>query len=411
MQKKLLIRGMTCDACERTVKNTLLQVKGVDSASVSYVRGEAFIKGKSLPSDSQLDKALKQTGYSLGKEKQPWLFYAGLIAVLIVYFIVQRLYGTLSFDPTRYNLTFGLVVMYGLVSSLHCVGMCGGIALGSSVSIKSQNNNRIWLYQSGRLISYTLSGLILGALGSTLSISPIITDALLVIAGLWMIILALKMANILRFNLPEMPVLFKKGQTPFIVGLLNALMPCGSLQTMQILALTSSSPWLGAGMMALFAFLTAPALIMMQWVGVKLSVQKRTAMQLAAAVLVAVLGLQMLMRSPLITKAVTDISSSFVDKGEYAPMKDGAQVIHLRIEDGRYTLDYNRVKAGTPVRVSFSATQFLGCANPIEFDFLDVPVEIDVLKNPEPLEFTIEQSGAYIIHCWMDMTKITLYVE
>ena len=59
----------------------------------------------------------------------------------------------------------------GLTSSLHCVGMCGPIAL--SLGLESQNKLKFTLrnltYQLGRVTTYTILGAILGLIGESLS--------------------------------------------------------------------------------------------------------------------------------------------------------------------------------------------------------------------------------------------------
>ena len=81
----------------------------------------------------------------------------------------------------------------------------------------------------------------------------------------------------------------------------------------------------------------------------------------------------------------------------------------LSIVEGRYVLDYNTVKEGIPVELSFDHTQFLGCANPIILSFLNNQV-VDVLQNPKPIRF-VPTEDELKIHCWMNMDKITLYVN
>ncbi|MCC5832543.1 MAG: copper-translocating P-type ATPase [Chlamydiales bacterium] len=59
---ELKIEGMHCVSCERTIGNALKRVKGVEEASVSFVSGEAIVKGSALTSD--LIKAVQSTGYN-----------------------------------------------------------------------------------------------------------------------------------------------------------------------------------------------------------------------------------------------------------------------------------------------------------------------------------------------------------
>ena len=411
MERKLHISGMSCSSCETKVKQALLKVEGVSAAQVSYSEGTAFIKGKNLPSDTKLKSALENAGYKFEKEKFPWGFLGLLSGVIVVFIAAQALYGSLYFDPTSSSITLGLVVVYGLVSSLHCIGMCGGIAFGTSISSSVLlPGKRVRQYQSGRILSYTLSGLLLGMLGRVFTINPLFTNALLLIAGMWMIFLALNMAKVIRIRLPEFN-LFKKNidRAPFVVGLLNALMPCGSLQTMQIVALGTANPFYGAGVMFVFALTTAPALIGMQWLGARMNAFNTRRIQLAAALLVALMGLQMTLRSPLIAAPVNAFMETVFNQKANAPIIDGYQVVNLHLKNGTYIVDYPRIKVGVPVKLSFSWEGIVGCTNPLELTFLNKT--IDVKSNPQPVIFTPDKKGNLEIVCWMHMVRTYLYVQ
>ncbi len=63
---------------------------------------------------------------------------------------------------------YGLLFITGLLTSLHCVGMCGGITLsqGSVGNNFRMRSATLLQYHLGRLVSYTLIGIILGAAGA-----------------------------------------------------------------------------------------------------------------------------------------------------------------------------------------------------------------------------------------------------
>src|SRR5436190_5325856 len=63
----------------------------------------------------------------------------------------------------------------GAVSSLHCVGMCGPLALALPVHHLSKRQQLIslFLYQLGRIITYSLFGLIFGLAGRTIYMAGI----------------------------------------------------------------------------------------------------------------------------------------------------------------------------------------------------------------------------------------------
>ncbi len=405
MEKKIKIAGMTCSNCENTIKQALLKHDSIHSVSVSYKTGIVYLKGSKSISNSEINDIIEPFGYQLDKESFPWSYLLTLSIGISLFALFQYLYGRFNFDPTQSKLSLGLIIGYGLVSSLHCVSMCGGLALSASLNQKTKTYfSSILKYQSGRLISYTISGLILGFVGSIFQISNEFKNILLLSAGVWLIVLSLQMANIIQ--LPELKWnKYVKSSHSFTIGLLNGLMPCGALQTMQIVALSSGSPVTGAMSMFVFGLVTSPALFGMQWLGFRLTQVKAKTIKLVSSMIVLLLGLQMVIQSPIIQNNIDHIFRHVTQ----APIVNGIQKVKLSIVEGRYVLDYNTVEAGIPVELSFDHTQFLGCANPIILSFLNNQ-SIDVLKNPEPVTFIPTQEELRI-HCWMDMDNITLYVK
>ena len=411
MQKrKLYVEGMTCSSCEQKVVSAFKKTSGVKFAQASYQTGAVYIQGERLPDNERLEKAIAPLGYHVVKPQFPWKFTALLSFGLVIYFGFSMLYGKLLFDPTQETFSFGLVVIYGLVSSLHCVGMCGSIAMGTILNKKGiKPLNGMWSYQSGRLISYTLSGIILGALGSIFTISQGLRNTLLLGAGLWMLALALQMAGILRIKLPSLSFKSKKkANGAFMVGLLNALMPCGSLQTMQIIALSTANWMMGGAVMLIFGLMTAPSLMMMQWFASRLSSIKGQSVKMISAFVVALMGFQIIMQSPIVYQPVMALIGS-VSSGDQAPIIDGVQEIHLKIVNGQYKLSANTVTVNQPVRIVFDGYEnSMGCANPLILTWSGQ--RIDIRTNPEPYVFTPTQTGSLEIHCWMNMVRTYLNV-
>ena len=72
------------------------------------------------------------------------------------------------------ELSIAAAFIIGLLGSTHCIGMCGGIAgalsLGLPGNIRQSNLKLLpylFTYNTGRLLSYSLAGLIVGFLSST----------------------------------------------------------------------------------------------------------------------------------------------------------------------------------------------------------------------------------------------------
>ena len=66
MQKTIIIKGMMCSHCEKTVKKALEAIAGV-KAQVSHSSGLAEVTSDSSVSDDQLRKAVEDSGFTVEK--------------------------------------------------------------------------------------------------------------------------------------------------------------------------------------------------------------------------------------------------------------------------------------------------------------------------------------------------------
>lgn len=133
--------------------------------------------------------------------------------------------------------------LIGLFGSLHCVGMCGPIALSLPISSKQKISILIDLliYNSGRIVTYSLIGLIVGLFGRSIFFSGY-QQQLSISLGVIIIISVLffsgseskfsKSIGIYKFQnwLTKQFGSFinKTGKSSlFMIGLLNGFLPCG----------------------------------------------------------------------------------------------------------------------------------------------------------------------------------------
>lgn len=131
----------------------------------------------------------------------------------------------------------------GVIGSFHCVGMCGPLALALPLkddSLFSKFTGAL-LYNSGRVVTYSLFGLAAGSIGQSFSFFGI-QQWLSIVAGisiaLFVIIPKLFPKWIDKKNIGGNffsqlrqtfgKLFFKKNQsTLFAIGFLNGLLPCG----------------------------------------------------------------------------------------------------------------------------------------------------------------------------------------
>ena len=165
-------------------------------------------------------------------------------------------------------------VILGLVSSFHCVGMCGPIAflLPIDRTNKAKGTFQVMSYHLGRIAAYSLIGLVIGLLGKGFNLlgvqqymSIAIGVGMLAILGLpytakklkfdvaWYHRLLGKLKNQIGLNLKN-----KSLDTFLSLGFLNGFLPCGMVYIAAFTALTLGSLTQGTLYMMLFGLGTIP---------------------------------------------------------------------------------------------------------------------------------------------------------
>lgn len=203
-------------------------------------------------------------------------------------------------------------LLFGIISSFHCVGMCGPIAL--VLPVDRSNNTRkviqIMLYHIGRLTSYAMLGLFFGLLGKGLHLAGL-QQQLSIIIGVLMILLVLipekKMVQY-NFSKPVFRLISKvkshmgtqlKRKTPdalFTIGLLNGFLPCGMVYAALFGAIAMQNEVLGVLYMILFGIGTIPMMSAVVYVSGFLTIPVRNKIQKIIPVVVILLGCLFIMR-------------------------------------------------------------------------------------------------------------------
>ena len=277
----LRIGGMTCINCQTKIEMRLSKLDGVLSAQVSWKKGEAKVDFDSEKiSLEKIITEIEKLDYKVltGREKSEQIFTAILYLVIIalLFMFLQKTGVMNALVPSSLassKMSYALLFVTGLLTSVHCVAMCGGINLSQSLPSRDSGSKKLaradflpsLLYNLGRVASYTLIGLALGTAGFFLgggsagdvSIPFSVQGILKIIAGLFMLLMGISLLGIfpsLRSITPHLPAFLSKkiasaqvkNAAPFIVGFLNGFMPCGPLQAMWIVALASAHPLSGA---------------------------------------------------------------------------------------------------------------------------------------------------------------------
>lgn len=185
------------------------------------------------------------------------------------------------------SITLTSAFLLGLFSTLHCVGMCGGIigALSLSLPVEIRNSRSklftfVLTYNLGRIISYSLAGLIAGAIGTSAlqsagfdqghTILRIIGVLMMVAIGLYLTGWLPQLASVEKMGIPIWRRLEPIGRklVPVVslpkalaYGLIWGWLPCGLVYFVLIWALTAGDALHGALIMLAFGLGTLPTLI------------------------------------------------------------------------------------------------------------------------------------------------------
>lgn len=269
-REKIKVYEMTCMTCESRVEKAIKKLNGVLDAKANYSEQYAFVEYDDTLCDlKKIKAAIKDAGYST-QSSNDYKFMGMLIIVAAIVLLGLKTSG-FDMEEKLANASYAVLFVVGVLTSIHCVGMCGGIMLSQSLKGESKNKfeaiKPALLYNLGRVVSYTILGGIVGALGSVFSLSITVKAFMQIFAGIFMIMMGFNMAGFSAFRkfhikLPAVACRVKnKSGSPFIVGILNGLMPCGPLQTMQLFVLGTGSALKGSLSMFVFALGTVPLML------------------------------------------------------------------------------------------------------------------------------------------------------
>ena len=203
-------------------------------------------------------------------------------------------------------------LLFGLISSFHCIGMCGPIAMMLPVD---KNNpakkvTQIMSYHLGRISAYATIGFIFGLLGKGFFIAGIQQKMSIIIGILMIIAIVIPEKVFARYNFSK-PVFqliskmkqllgsqFKKKsyQSLYTIGLLNGFLPCGMVYVALFGAIAMQSSSLGVLYMVLFGLGTIPLMSTVLYMDSFLSVAVRNKIQKAIPVVVVLIGLLFILR-------------------------------------------------------------------------------------------------------------------
>ncbi|WP_281234368.1 sulfite exporter TauE/SafE family protein [Flavobacterium gelatinilyticum] len=200
----------------------------------------------------------------------------------------------------------------GLITSLHCVGMCGPIAMMLPVDHQNEAKKvtQIITYHLGRLMAYSTIGLIFGLLGRGFFLAGM-QQKMSIFIGIAMILIVLipeKVFAQYNFSKPVYRIIskiksnlgsqFKKKsyKSLFTIGLLNGFLPCGMVYVALFGAIAMQSAGFGILYMLLYGLGTIPLMTVVVYIHSLLKLPFRNKIQKAIPYVAVIIGILFILR-------------------------------------------------------------------------------------------------------------------
>jgi len=268
----------------------------------------------------------------------------------------------------------------------------------------------------------------LGSFGGALAISDNARVIMQLLAGAYMIAIALNLLNvhpIFRYVIiqpPRFMMKWVKNTTkskdlfaPALLGALTIFIPCGTTLAMEVFAISSGSPILGAAIMATFVLGTFPLFLGLGFLTTTLGDTFKTKFFKIAGILVLYLGVTsfngalVLAGSPVTLQTIReaipisiDLSEGELSENSFVKTENGVQIVDIAVFPTGYSPNNVQVKQGIPVRLNLKSGGRLGCTSQFRIPSLGISKNIP-LSGVAEVDFTPSMKGKIVFTCSMGM--------
>ncbi len=228
-------------------------------------------------------------------------------------------------------------IVFGLLGSFHCIGMCGPIAFMLPVD-RTNNAKRItqiFVYHLGRIFTYGLLGLLFGFLGKGFYLFGFQQYLSIIIGFLMILMVVLPKKTINKFSItkPIYKLLSgvknrlgkelkkKRIDTFFTIGFLNGFLPCGLVYMAIFASIATGNVIEGSFYMMLFGLGTIPLMTAFVYLGNFATGLVRKRIQQFIPVAVVVIAVLFILRG-------MGLGIPYVSPIHIHEMVDGGQMCH-----------------------------------------------------------------------------------
>lgn len=445
---QLKIHGMHCANCEVLIERKFKKVAGVERANVNYANGKAEIFCSREPNLKELDNVVQTDGYRVSSwhqqehtqelprqnTKKDYIEIGAIFLIVIALYLILNQFDLVpkSFGISD-NMSYGFIFLIGLVAATStCIAVTGGLLLAVAGKYNERNPNlngtqkfkpHIY-FNLGRIVSYTVLGGAVGALGSLISFSARANGFLTILASVVMILLGFQLLKLFpwfkQFH-PKMPKFLAHKihdlsgkdtkSAPFLLGASTFFLPCGFTQALQLYVLSRGDFTTGALTMFAFSLGTLPALLSLSAISSFAKGGFQRYFLKFSGVVVILLGFFNINNGLTLTGSNINLASIFHSTNEsVAEAADlnveiigGKQVVSMKVVGLDYYPHRFKVVEGVPVEWHIDGSEAQGCAQVITVPTLGI-TEYLPRQGEKVIAFTPKRKGSIPFSCTMGMT-------
>lgn len=317
-----------------------------------------------------------------------------------------------------------------------CLALQGGLLATAIATQKGDQDQTLKstflptvIFLVAKISAYAVLGFFLGWFGSMFQLSIIAQMLMQFMVGLFMIVTALRLLDVhpvfRRFVLTPPKSVFKFMRhsaktgsyfSPLVLGLMTIFLPCGTTQAMEIQAIGTGNPFLGALTMLAFTLGTTPLFFILGTVATKFSQSLEKYVYPVAATLVLLLGLiaidngLTLSGSPFTFKEFWKTATGSGEQVKGVALTSGsAQSATVTVYATGYEPNRLTLKAGVPAKLNFVTNNTQGCSRALAFPTLGIQKVLPLTGTTE-IDLPPLARGKVPFSCSMGMFTGTLEV-
>ena len=311
-----------------------------------------------------------------------------------------------------------LIFLTGLTTGgLSCVLVQGGLLASIISNKKGSQVLPLANFLIAKLIAHILLGALLGALGSTVRLSPIAQGWMQIGIAIYLFGVAMSLLDVHPFfrrfiiTPPRFLGRLVKNQSksdtwfaPILLGLFTVFIPCGVTQAMEVIALGTGNPLYGAAIMGAFVLGTSPTFFILGFLYEKLQDLFKTSFYKISASFLVLMALITLNGGLGLIGSIYTLQN-FLEASKVdavVTVNNNLQEVTINVQSYGYSPTNINLKKGVPTKLTLKSLNVQGCARAFTIPKMGISKILPV-NGTETITFVPLQTGPLVFSCSMGM--------